>query len=79
MNDPVNFPSHYIAGAVECIDAIEAAMTPMQFISYCRGQAIKYVWRSPLKGSEIEDLRKAHWYLQRAIDRLQQAKHELQP
>jgi hypothetical protein len=66
MSDPVNHPDHYTAGNIECIDAIQAALTPEQFIGYCRGNAIKYLWRADRKGG-IQDLQKAIWYLNRAI------------
>jgi hypothetical protein len=66
MSDPVNHPNHYTAGNIECIDAIQAALTPEQFIGYCRGNAIKYIWRADRKGG-IQDLQKAIWYLNRAI------------
>ena len=66
MSDPVNHPHHYTAGSIECIDAIQAALTPEQFIGYCRGNAIKYIWRTDRKGG-IQDLQKAIWYLNRAI------------
>jgi hypothetical protein len=66
MSDPVNHPDHYTAGNIECIDAIQAALTPEQFIGYCRGNAMKYLWRADRKGG-IQDLQKAIWYLNRAI------------
>jgi len=69
MTDPVNHPPHYTSGEIECIDAIEAALGPDGFRAYCRGNAIKYVWRSGLKGDADEDLRKAIWYLERILDR----------
>jgi hypothetical protein len=69
MSDPVNHPDHYTAGNIECIDAIQAALTPEQFIGYCRGNAIKYIWRAERKGG-IQDLQKAIWYLNRAIHNL---------
>ena len=69
VSDPVNHPEHYTAGSIECIDTIEAALTPEQFIGYCRGNALKYIWRMGLKGG-VEDLQKAIWYLNRAIHNL---------
>ena len=65
MTDNVNHPSHYTAGTVECIDAIESALSPEEFRGYCKGNAIKYAWREALKGND-EDLQKAIWYLTRA-------------
>jgi len=67
MSDPVNHPPHYTASAIECIDAIHAALGDEGFRSYCRGQVVKYLWRAPLKGAEAQDLAKAHWYLTRLI------------
>lgn len=67
MSDNVNQPSHYTAGSVECIDAIEAATTGLQGIeAVCTGNVIKYVWRWKRKNG-VEDLRKARWYLDRLI------------
>ncbi len=65
--DPVNHPSHYTQGSVECIDAIDAATIELKGSeAYCTGQVIKYVWRWKRKNG-IEDLRKARWYLERLI------------
>jgi hypothetical protein len=64
MTDNVNKPNHYRQGAVECIDAIQSALTPEEFRGYCKGNALKYVWRERHKGGE-ESLRKAQWYLDR--------------
>ena len=66
-HDPVNNPVHYTAsGGLECIDAIEAAMSTEQFEGWLRGNVLKYLWRYPHK-HKIEDLRKAQFYLNRLI------------
>lgn len=65
-NDPVNNPSHYASGAVECIDAIQASMSVEAFRGYCKGNVQKYVWRYETK-DEAESLRKAEWYLKRLL------------
>jgi len=71
MTDHVNHPPHYTAGgAIECIDAIEAALTPEEFRGYCKGNIIKYAWRERYKGGR-ESLAKAQWYLQRLLARLE--------
>lgn len=62
--DNVNHPSHYADSAIECIDAMEAMMTPEQFIGYLRGNLFKYQWRYEKKNG-IEDLKKAQWYLEK--------------
>jgi len=64
MNDPVNHPAHYTQGEIECIDAIQAALTPEEFAGYCKGNALKYIWREQHKGG-AESLLKAQWYLDR--------------
>lgn len=63
IDDPVNHPSHYTQGDIECIDAIRASTTDEAFIGYLKGNCIKYLWRAGLKNDAIEDIRKAEWYL----------------
>jgi len=65
MTDTVNNPKHYTShpSGVECIEITE-------HMSFNLGNAVKYVWRASLKGKEIEDLRKARWYIDREIARL---------
>jgi hypothetical protein len=65
--DQVNHPPHYTDGGIECIEAIEAALTPEEFRGYCKGNLIKYAWRERMKGG-VESLKKARWYLDRLID-----------
>lgn len=68
--DMVNSPPHYTTDSadIECIDAIRAALGDDAFIAYCRGTAIKYVWRTGRKWDAKQDLAKAVWYLNTAID-----------
>ena len=63
--DAIN-PDHYKVGGVETIDFIEA-----KALNYNLGNVIKYVSRAGYKGVEVEDLKKAAWYLAREI-----AKHD---
>ena len=63
--DPVNHPPHYKTGGIETIDFIEA-----KELGYHLGNVIKYVSRAKHKGNELEDLKKAQWYLERAIMKL---------
>ena len=67
--DPVNHPSHYTAGGVECIDAITAALCKYEdpVDAWLAGQVIKYLWRAPLKGKYKEDIEKAQFYLNRLV------------
>jgi len=73
MEDNVNNPKHYNShpSGVECI-------TIVKHMNFCLGNAIKYIWRSGLKKDEsldsrnkqIEDLKKARWYLDCELERL---------
>ncbi len=71
ITDNVNHPPHYKKGSIECIDAIESALTFEQFIGYCKAAAIKYIWRADHKDANIQDLDKAIWYLTRARNKLE--------
>ena len=63
-DDVVNHPSHYKVGGIETIDFIEA-----KELDYHLGNVIKYITRANHKGDRMENLRKAQWYLNRAISR----------
>lgn len=69
--DGVNHPPHYTGhpSGIECISVTE-------HMTFCRGNAVKYIWRAGLKNpdTEIEDLRKAVWYLEREIKRLERSR-----
>ena len=60
--DNVNHPKHYLKGGLECIQVIEAQLTPQQYEGYLYGNVLKYMWRWPDKNG-LEDLRKAAKYL----------------
>ena len=66
-NDPVNHTSHYTDGKIEVIDYIED-----KGLDFCLGNAVKYISRAGKKDQEkeIEDLRKAAWYINRRIEEL---------
>lgn len=66
QGDVVNHPPHYTDGGIECIEAIEAALTPEEYRGYLKGNIQKYVWREKHKGG-TESLKKAQWYLDRLI------------
>ena len=64
--DAVNHPGHYNRGSIEVIDFIED-----QRLGFSLGNAVKYVARAGAKGDAVEDLKKAAWYIQREISRLE--------
>jgi hypothetical protein len=71
MNDNVTHPSHYTQGKVECLDAIESAVTGLTGIdAVYTVQCIKYLWRWNWKNG-IEDLLKALFYLKWLIERVE--------
>ena len=65
MSDPIN-PDHYRShpSGVECV-------TVTEHMTFCLGNAVKYIWRAGEKGDRLEDLRKARWYVDREIARLE--------
>lgn len=66
--DMVNSPSHYNSGGIECIDAIEAALTPEEFVGYLKGNQLKYIWRMGKKGDAAQDLDKSMWYSRKLME-----------
>jgi hypothetical protein len=69
-HDPVNHPKHYTShpSGIECIQIT-------RWMNFNRGNAIKYIWRAEehAASKEIEDLKKARWYIDDEIKRLENA------
>lgn len=61
----VDHPDHYTShpAGIECIQVTE-------HMNFCRGNAIKYIWRAGSKDNEVQDLLKARWYITRELKRL---------
>lgn len=68
MSESVNHPPHYNFGKIEVIDVIED-----WDLDFHLGNTVKYIARSPHKGTQLEDLKKAAWYLARKIAQLEQS------
>lgn len=72
-HDPVNRPSHYTShpSGVECI-------TITRHMTFNCGNAIKYLWRSGLKGEApaVQDLKKAAFYLNDEIKRIEEQQNK---
>lgn len=64
-HDPVNAPKHYTGhpSGVECIRITE-------HMNFCRGNALKYCFRSGNKENALQDLKKAQWYANRELENL---------
>ncbi len=62
--EAINHPSHYADGKIEVIDFIEDKK-----LNFNLGNVVKYVARAGKKdkSKELEDLKKALWYLEREI------------
>ena len=71
--DNVNHPSHYTSGKIEVIDFIED-----KELGFHLGNAVKYISRAGRKNPDktVEDLRKAVWYINREIGRLEGMKND---
>ena len=64
--DPVNHPEHYKShpSGIEAIQITEHE-------NFCIGSVFKYLLRRKYKGKELQDLKKARWFLDREIERLE--------
>jgi hypothetical protein len=66
--DDVNHPKHYQASSgLEAIDVIEGFE-----LGFHLGNAVKYILRAGRKGGSakrLEDLDKARWYIERAMEK----------
>jgi hypothetical protein len=71
VSDNVNHPRHYTKhpSGVECIQITE-------HMTFNLGNAVKYIWRADLKGKQVEDLKKAVWYINREIERINNGSQE---
>ena len=72
MTDMINHPKHYNFGNIEVIDVIED-----WHLEYHEGNVVKYVARARYKGTELEDLKKARFYLDRKIRILEEEKQKI--
>lgn len=68
-SDNINHPPHYNTGTIEVIDFIEDKK-----LNFHRATAIKYIVRAGIKdkATELDDLKKAQWYIEREINRLKE-------
>ena len=74
-DDPVYHPLHYqLANGLEAIDVIDSVIADdmMDAVEgYYTGQVLKYLLRWKRKNG-LEDLKKARWYLDRLIHKLEE-------
>lgn len=62
----IDHPQHYNAGKFEVIEVIQDWK-----LGFCEGNVVKYVARAEHKGEQLEDLKKARWYLDYRISELE--------
>ncbi len=66
IKDDINNPSHYTHGKIQTIEVIEDWE-----MNFHLGNVIKYISRAGRKEDRLKDLKKAQWYLNREISRLE--------
>ena len=66
MKEQVEHPKHYNEhpSGIECIEVV-------RHMNFNLGNAMKYIWRAGLKNDAVEDLKKAIFYLNDEINRIQ--------
>ena len=63
--DAINHPEHY-GGSDSTYEAIK--VIDAWKLDFCLGNVVKYISRAGKKGSKLEDLKKAQWYLKHEIE-----------
>ena len=69
-HDEVNRPAHYLGKGMEVIEVIEAFD-----LGFRLGNCVKYVLRAGKKGDAVLCLKKARYYLDREIAKLEEQRH----
>ena len=64
----VNHPFHYKNGKYEAIDTMLDVFGKDKVADFCELNAFKYLWRADNKGTDIQDKKKAIWYLNKYIE-----------
>ena len=75
-SDNVNHPAHYNTMQMEVYDIIQMIVEQYSAcpseVHYSLGNVLKYICRAPHKGALVEDLKKAQWYLNKCIERMEE-------
>lgn len=74
-SEAVDHPAHY-GGADNPYEAIKVIEAWGLDKNFCLGNTVKYIARAEHKGSTLEDLKKARWYLDREISNREKAHAE---
>ena len=65
--DYIDHPAHYNQGGIETIDYIKSCLTKEEYIGYLKGTVLKYISRLGKKHDDLQDAKKAMWYLNKLI------------
>ncbi|MDY6153395.1 MAG: DUF3310 domain-containing protein, partial [Terrisporobacter sp.] len=63
----INHPQHYKNNTYECIDVMLDIFGKEKVLAFCELNSFKYLWRANNKGTDIQDKKKAIWYLNKYI------------
>ncbi len=69
-------PDYYIVKPKEVADIIDIVESLGDYHGFCRGNILKYIYRSGKKGNRLEDLYKARDYMNRYIDIIEKQEKE---
>lgn len=64
----VSHPDHYQGSKIECIEAMLDVFGKEKVSAFCELNAFKYQWRADKKGTDIQDKKKAIWYLDKYVE-----------
>lgn len=68
QKEMVNHPSHYKNNKYECIDVMLDIFGKEKVLAFCELNVFKYLWRANNKGTDIQDKKKAEWYINKYIE-----------
>ena len=65
----INHPARYGGDSIyECIKVLENWLPKEQYKGFLRGNALKYLCRVGKKDNDVQELKKAKWYLEKLIE-----------
>lgn len=63
--DAVNHPKHYqLPSGRESVDVMREILTEEEFRGWCKGNALKYIFREGKKDDAVQDIKKARKFLE---------------
>ena len=68
QKEMINHPQHYKNNKYEAIDVMLDIFGKDKTAAFCELNAFKYLWRANNKGTDIQDKKKAIWYLNKYIE-----------